>query len=382
MDWINELLYGFNKYVRQDNPYDINNFSKEAGEAAKTVQSTMAFSPETGSKKVKAVNINKGNMMSGALGQFNSMIPEYNQDPLTQGLNKGYDALADAAGAIPGYGTLISGVMKGVSFANKGLATLTNGATTIEKPVNTADKILSSNFFALQPIGLANSLTKTTVKGSDANIANSITMGYQPTEGLAEAQYGGVTRGIKKLFTGKDDAKTRQKRVDRINSENAIKSSIVGNSIKNTTASSNTTQDIINKNRQALLGGQNTNIVSAKKGTKLSKLKSISEKVKRNVIPSGALHARKNNLPEDIAKDVTNKGIPVVSAKEEGGLIQHAEIEHSEIIFNKDVTNKIEALWKEFKNGNENAAVEAGKLLTYEILENTDDNTNLINTIQ
>lgn len=99
-----------------------------------------------------------------------------------------------------------------------------------------------------------------------------------------------------------------------------------------------------------------------------------------NVIPEGALHARKNHLTDvdDMYKEVTHKGIPVISI-EEGDIIQHAEVEHSEIIFTKKVTDKIE---KYRKQGTEEAAIECGKLLVQEILYNTDDRTGLIQTIE
>ena len=92
-----------------------------------------------------------------------------------------------------------------------------------------------------------------------------------------------------------------------------------------------------------------------------------------NVIPEGALHARKNNLtdinPE--LEGITPKGIPVIT-QEEGGIVQHAEVERSEIIFTKEVTDKLEELRK---IGTDEAAIEAGKLLASQIMENTVDNT-------
>jgi hypothetical protein len=75
---------------------------------------------------------------------------------------------------------------------------------------------------------------------------------------------------------------------------------------------------------------------------------------------------------------ITKKGIPVVT-EEKGGLVQHAEIECNEIIFCLAVTKKIEEL---AKDGSEEAAIEAGKLLVEEILENTDDRTGLLKEIQ
>lgn len=97
---------------------------------------------------------------------------------------------------------------------------------------------------------------------------------------------------------------------------------------------------------------------------------------KMNVIPEGALHARKHNMELD---EVTKKGIPVVTEKSDGGLLQQAEIERDEIIFNLDVTKKLEELMRE---GTDEAAIEAGKLLVQEILHNTQDNTGLINEVQ
>lgn len=101
---------------------------------------------------------------------------------------------------------------------------------------------------------------------------------------------------------------------------------------------------------------------------------------KVNVIPEGALHARLHHLGEIDEtlneKNITTKGIPVITQEEGGEIIQHAEIEREEIIFNIDVTNKLEKLRKE---DTDESAIEAGKLLVDEIMNNTIDNTgNLI----
>lgn len=100
-----------------------------------------------------------------------------------------------------------------------------------------------------------------------------------------------------------------------------------------------------------------------------------------NVIPDGALHAHKHHL-EDISPEyeqVTSKGIPVVTEEEGGKLKQHAEVEREEIIFNLEVTKQLEKL---MQDGSDEAAIEAGKLLVHEILENTVDNTGLLNTVE
>lgn len=102
------------------------------------------------------------------------------------------------------------------------------------------------------------------------------------------------------------------------------------------------------------------------------------ESSQKNVIPEGALHARKHHMEND--KNITKKGIPVIDNDNQ----QQAEIELNEIIFNYDTTKKLEKLYSEYyqedtKNQRkEELAIEAGKLLVYEILHNTNDRTGLI----
>ena len=72
---------------------------------------------------------------------------------------------------------------------------------------------------------------------------------------------------------------------------------------------------------------------------------------------------------------LTQKGIPVIDNKGE----QQAEIELNEIIFNLEVTKKLEELCED---GSDEAAIEAGKLLVQEILFNTNDRTGIIKTLK
>lgn len=102
-----------------------------------------------------------------------------------------------------------------------------------------------------------------------------------------------------------------------------------------------------------------------------------------NVIPEGALHARKNNM-EGAGEDFTHKGIPVM----DNGGQQQAEIERNEVIFNKEVTDFIEENYKKFKSEEtsnsekDEIAIKIGKRLVKELLENTQDNTGLIQEVQ
>ena len=104
----------------------------------------------------------------------------------------------------------------------------------------------------------------------------------------------------------------------------------------------------------------------------------VEETNQKNVIPEGALHAHKHHMEN--AEDLTKKGIPVVDNKGE----QQAEIERNEIIFSLEVTKQIEDLHKRYQGytntqkEKDELAIEAGKLLVYEILHNTEDRTGLI----
>lgn len=107
---------------------------------------------------------------------------------------------------------------------------------------------------------------------------------------------------------------------------------------------------------------------------------------KVNVIPEGVFHSRLHHMED--AENLTKKGIPVVSEKENGEIEQQAEIEKNEIIYRISVTKKLEELYKVFysdessEKEKDEATIEAGKLLVKETLYNTIDNTGLINNIE
>lgn len=114
----------------------------------------------------------------------------------------------------------------------------------------------------------------------------------------------------------------------------------------------------------------------------IGNLQQFKEGGQMNVIPEGSLHARLHHMEN--AENFTKKGIPVIDNNGE----QQAEIEKSEIIFNKETTEKLEELCKKFNSDEytnkekENFAIEAGKLLSVQIMENTDDRVGLLNNEQ
>ena len=109
-----------------------------------------------------------------------------------------------------------------------------------------------------------------------------------------------------------------------------------------------------------------------------SETSEIEETTQKNVIPEGALHKNKHHM--DHAEGLTKKGIPVIDEDGE----QQAEIELNEIIFTLEVTKQLEEYYDIFyseeatNKEKEQAALDAGKLLVYQILENTEDRTGLI----
>ena len=108
------------------------------------------------------------------------------------------------------------------------------------------------------------------------------------------------------------------------------------------------------------------NIPEFQKGGKLG--------IDTNIIVEGSYHAHKNHLDEinPELEDMTPKGIPVAAQNEDGSKTQVAEIERKELILTKELTDKIEAL---YKDGSEEAMIEAGILFADELFNNTQDNT-------
>lgn len=119
---------------------------------------------------------------------------------------------------------------------------------------------------------------------------------------------------------------------------------------------------------------------SFKEGGKLESPNGI-ESSQENIIPEGALHARKHNMSSigfDDSK-ITKKGIPVINDSGQ----QQAEIELNEIIFTLEVTKFLEEEYQKYYNTESEEtkneiARKIGDELVFQILHNTDDRTDLI----
>lgn len=353
----------------------------------------------------KKANLNKGFGIAGSIADVaGSLIPKTEQSALTEGLNQGYDAAANAAMAIPGVGTIIGGAMKVGGMLSDGLTALGVGTDQM----TTADKILDSKFLKLTPLGLVNAI--------GAKKADTITKDNEAFEQVGSS-YGGtqatvddaLTKSGKKygLLSGKARNKANQQ-IHNAQMQQSKMSNIADEAQMAFAASNN---PLIGLGTQLQLNGgyQQSTVRAGKSGLKMdrefakrviklsngkkSKAKKIQEEVRMeevagfknggavNVIPDGALHAHKHHLEnvDEKFEEVTTKGIPVITEEKGGDIKQHAEVEREEIIFNLDVTKQLEKL---MQDGSDEAAIEAGKLLVHEILENTVDNTGLLKTVE
>lgn len=342
-----------------------------------------------------------GDMASKAGGyadMIGSFIPKKEQSALTTGLNQGYDAAANMISSVPGVGTIVGGAMKIGGMLSDGLTALGVGTDQM----TTTDKILDSKFMKLTPMGLVNAFG---AKKADTIYKDNETWEQQ------DSAYGGsmakvddaLTKSGKKYgaFSGKArrkanaqiaEAKRQQNLVSDINQEAQdafAASNYSGIGLRNELALSGGYRNMaVGRNGMKILDAESQwarEVLTKAKIRPKEKLEEqppkFAEGGKVNVIPDGALHAHKHHL-EDISPEyeqVTSKGIPVVTEEEGGKLKQHAEIERNEIIFRLEVTKKLEEL---MKDGSDDAAIEAGKLLAHEIINNTVDNTGLMEVVE
>lgn len=336
---------------------------------------------------------NTMNVAGGIADVAGSLIPKTEQSALTEGLNQGYDAAANAVSAIPGVGTIIGGAMKVGGMLSDGLTALGVGTDQM----TTADKILDSKFLKLTPLGLVNAI--------GAKKADTITKDNEAFEQVGSS-YGGtqatvddaLTKSGKKygLFSGGarnqanqqiHNAQMQQSKMSNIADEAQLSFAGANNPLLGTGTQMQLNggyqQNGVRIGKSGLKMDRDfaKKVVKLSKGKKEDKIPEFKNGVAVNVIPDGALHAHKHHLEnvDEKFEEVTAKGIPVITESAGGDITQHAEVEREEIIFNLDVTKRLEKL---MEDGSDEAAIEAGKLLVQEILENTVDNTGLLNTVE
>lgn len=340
------------------------------------------------------------------------------------GSNGGFQAIGNAASIISNASTEQSALSNGI---NQGIHAGLNTIGPMGMAISAGLKIFDSVGGALgakidtldetdaSKAGLTGANTANQVIGGIPGVgtlagafAGKTDKGYKSyqTESAADA-FGGsvdainsaVKMGGKKMLFGRKKA---NRYIREQNEKNRKITSIVE---QNKLSSQNSIGDTIAANMQNLYSGYQPKLVLSKHGMKFPELIKAKELVnslsikstktsnlqkfqlggKMNLIPEGALHARKHDIASsdpDLKGQITTKGIPVIS-ESEGGVIQHAEIEKEEWTLRKEFTDQLEDLYKKYQeNPSDELAIEAGKLICYELLKNTDDRSGLIKSIK
>jgi len=139
----------------------------------------------------KAGNI--ASIVGTAADMVGSFLPEkteYNgpKGGITQSMDSVYDSISDELAAIPGWGTLASGIMKGGKLLGKGVNALGGGTDGM----TSTDAILGSSFLNLTPVGLIN--------GFGGKKADTIT---KNNEAFAQvgSSYGGTSAKVDDALT-------------------------------------------------------------------------------------------------------------------------------------------------------------------------------------
>ena len=332
---------------------DLNKFLGNVGKTGFLSKANGSLNKEL----IKGSGLSIGSAANGVLSVADRFIPqaEDKASKITSGV---FNGLSTVASFVPGIGTL-------ASVALKGLGSLFGAGVK-------------------------------SVKGNTANELVDTSSSYTGEDALASKKFGLLGLRRAKKYAGL---------VTRRQYNRDLAANVLQEGKDDLLAANNVQQqqmkDTLSKNGDDWMY---TNTLSAKNGAKIKEVKRLSslyskrliskEPLKEgttvefknggsiNVIPEGALHARKNNLTEinPELEGITKKGIPVISKEEGGEMIQHAEIERSEIIFNLETTKKLESLREQYnksedKTEKDNLAIEAGKLLAQQIMENTIDNT-------
>lgn len=323
----------------------------------------------------------------------------------TSSKNTGFDQWEGAVTGLMDAAIDLSGGVENRLLGNRpsdGIDDMANSAAKV------ATKFGPWGYLAAGVIKAGNFLNKAggeNIKGFEGNTGSA---GFQDFSMADKHTRGNIFAPISSLFTTSAVAKDYYNQVEKKKSQFAQAKSLVDESRKQNQARFQAADNVGRRNQSILSGNNDYSAILAQKGAALENMKEAVKNpyIKRpnpisifndvlssiknttieqfkqggSVIPSGSLHKDKHNLDaEGLQGKITKKGIPVVSVEEGGEVIQHAEIEKEEIIIEISLSKKLEKLWKD---GSDDAAIEAGRLLANEIMEDTTDNANLLNKPQ
>lgn len=389
---------GFNPFGTSKSPLDDMNkmklgapgSSKEFTKAAQKNAKSAANVASTGNKMGMS-----GGLQAG-LGVASSILGGLSTSGLTQeqaSTREGIRSAISSAGPIGAIIGAASGVVDAIGSAT-GL-NLDNIDADAAKRAGISGKAATQGFINSLPgvSMLVGMFGGRTAKSYNSAEIDQMTNAYGGS--VADINAAQALSGKRMLGTGKANKFIRE--------QNRVNNLITDISLESKLRKSNSAGDTYLSQNQNKYAGYTPQLLLSKKGMKFPELdvarniinswtvKSTEEPQKfqlggkMNLIPEGALHARKHNLEKvnpELEGQITSKGIPVV-AQGEGGVIQQAEIEKEEVIFRKEFTDKLEGLYKQYQeDSSDDVAIEAGKLICYELLKNTDDRSGLIKSIE
>jgi hypothetical protein len=258
-------------------------------------------------------------------------------------MDAGVQGVASAASLIPGVGHAVG---LGLNLLN------TVGGALIKQPE------MTKNYQSNQDVMSSGAFSGTANEASE--VENSI-------NSFGTAGLFGKLAGKKKMLNQTMSAQKNQLKASNVINESKKALSNIGS------ASMFDTRTNMNQS-----GFSFDNLRMGKEGLKIEARKIFKKfekggSIEKNVILNGVLHARKHSLKE-IDKfadaEITHKGIPVITEMKDGSIIQHAEVEADELVIHYDLTKKLEEL---MEIGTEEAMIEAGKILSKELIKNTKD---------
>lgn len=385
---------GFNPFGTSKNPLD-NMKKMKLGAPGPSKESTKAAQKNAKS----AANVaSTGNKMGvpGGLQAAGSVLGGLSTSGLTQEQASTRESIRSAINSVGPIGAIIgaaSGVVDAIGSAT-GL-NLDNIDADAAKRAGIGGKAATQGFINSLPgasmlVGMFGGRTAKSYKSAEID---QMTNAYGGS--VADINAAQALSGKRMLGTGKANKFIRE--------QNRVNNLITDISLESKLRKSNSAGDTYLSQNQNKYAGYTPQLLLSKKGMKFPELDTARSLInswkvkptedpqkfqlggKMNLIPEGALHARKHNLEKvnpELEGQITRKGIPVV-AQGEGGVIQQAEIEKEEVIFRKEFTDELERLYKQYQDdSSEDIAIEAGKLICFELLKNTDDRSGLIKSIK
>ena len=279
-------------------------------------------------------------------------------------------------------------------IADAAYNTLSTIAEATGGNVNTITKEQASNAGLTKPERFFNNVlgaipglgwaTDKTAEGQKSHLIDEMSNAYADSVyDIDQAQ----TLGRSKFLFGKSKINNSIKEANRRNQQ------LTDINLTNTMRKkSDYAQDLTQQNLNRYMGTNYMDMRIGKQGMKFPELDDIRKMLKNRVLPeenvqkfadggsilpTGKLHKELSHINElgEQYENLTRKGIPVVTLNEGGEITQVAEIEKEEICLSKEITDRLEALWKD---GSEEAMVEAGKLIANEILYSMKDEANIL----